>query len=136
MFIFVSHGVHQAHLELTFVAIVVPVMYVFMYLLCLIALKSSKTFLYICIPIAFVVTTALVSKKFSSVGGQGTFMLLFSHIFSKLLQFFGVDDEGGEEGEILFENKHDKGRKCTSDSPITLYGNFELIRTCSGGNRI
>ena len=63
-------------------------------------------------------------------------MLLFSHIFSKLLQFFGVDDEGGEEGEILFENKHDKGRKCTSDSPITLYGNFELIRTCSGGNRI
>ena len=129
MFILFWHGIHQAHLELTFVTIVVPVMYVFMYLLSIVALKSSKAFLYICVPIAFIVTIALVSRGLSSVGGQGTFMLLFSHIFSKFLHFFGAEDDGVEEVGIEILGGKENGS--SGNSPGSSYGNFDLIRTCS-----
>jgi len=84
IFIAFSSGVLKAVLELTFISIQVPVYYASMYLLAVFAPKISSTFLLLAVPVAFAATALLTFRGVASVGGHGSFLLVFSHIFYKV----------------------------------------------------
>jgi hypothetical protein len=85
--IYFSSGILKANLELTFITINVPVIYTIIYILCLVGPRISNVFMLVCVPIAMLATGLLTFGGFSSVGGQGTFLLVCVHIIFKVPLF-------------------------------------------------
>ena len=78
-------GILEAHLEITFLTIIVPMIYTIIYILISAIQKTSGTLLMIIFAVAFFVTYAVSYYGFSNVGGQGSFLMVFAHIITKVI---------------------------------------------------
>lgn len=76
-------GILRAHLEITFITIIVPMIYTIVYILMNAAQKAYWTFVLAILAVAFLVT--YVVSYFSSVGSQGSFLMVFTHIITKVI---------------------------------------------------
>ncbi|CAM9946160.1 unnamed protein product [Ectocarpus sp. 13 AM-2016] len=88
-------GFIQAQQELTILTIVIPILYVALYTTVNAALQMSVGLVVVGGPVAMFVSVKLCQS--SGFGGPGTFVVVFLHMFIKLLQLFGDDDFADSE---------------------------------------
>ncbi|CAM9719523.1 unnamed protein product, partial [Ectocarpus sp. 4 AP-2014] len=88
-------GFIEAQQELTILTIVIPILYVALYTTVNAALQMSVGLVVVGGPVAMFVSVKLCQS--SGFGGPGTFVVVFLHMFIKLLQLFGDDDFADSE---------------------------------------
>jgi hypothetical protein len=76
-------GILRAHLEITFVTIIVPMIYTLVYILINAIQKANWTLLLVIFSVSILVTYSVAC--FSSVGSQGSFLMVFTHIITKVI---------------------------------------------------
>ena len=88
-------GYPEAQLLIVFLAIVVPALYCFTYLLCVIIIKAGVKTVIFGAPFAF--AFAYIVTKLAKTAGNGSIILVFFHAMNKGAQFFCEEDEEEEE---------------------------------------
>jgi hypothetical protein len=130
-------GYLQAQLDLTFMTIVLPTLYCYIYLITVVAMRAGMMLLLYSIPVALVLAIAIVqalsflsnsttSTVDTGLYGQGSIVLVFIHIFGKIIQIFGdeipVDDDNYDDDisdadlhEVMSTISNRLGRSLSTD---------------------
>lgn len=88
-------GYPEAQLLIAFLTIVVPALYCFTYLLCVIIIKAGVKTVIFGAPFAF--AFAFVVTTLAKTAGNGSIILVFFHAMNKGAQFFCEEDDEEEE---------------------------------------
>jgi hypothetical protein len=75
-----------------------------MYLFANMCLRAGKTLLLISLPISFL-SSLFITTYLTQSGGRGSIVLVFIHIFGKIIHFFGANlDDAGHDGRDDYED--------------------------------
>jgi hypothetical protein len=91
-----SRGYLAAQKDLTFLSIVLPALYCFMYILFVAALRTGEWLYRIALPLSVLTSFGICHMAIYS--GQGSVLLVTTHILGKLVQFVGSSAVGVEPG--------------------------------------
>ena len=77
-------GILKAHLEITFLTIIVPMIFTVVYILTTAISKISNYLLFVILILSFLISYGITSYGLLSIGGHGSFLMIFTHIFTKV----------------------------------------------------
>lgn len=96
--LFFFHGFPRAQLDLTTTTIVLPTLYCAVYIFCSLSVKAGSTLIKVAFPVAL--GGSLFINMFAQQYAKGSVILVFCHLFGKLIQYFG-DDGDHDDDEFL-----------------------------------
>lgn len=99
-----QNGLLEAQLDITFVTILIPTLYCAIYLIALITMKAGTNLLLYGILFSFIL--AIVIPYLAKNNGKGSVILVFFHVFGKIISYFG-EDEGHILGSDEDYNEHE-----------------------------
>lgn len=112
--VYFSTGFVQAQMDIIFATIFIPALYSCFFLLASACIRAGSTILIRGVPLAIVISL-IVTLLLAKSGGKGGIILVFLHIFGKIIHFFGdeIDDAAEEERGWMDDSNHNQDKNNT-----------------------